>query len=654
MVNIRLILSLTTALAAGMSFAQQVDDGMNDRRLKLPTFLDEATKQRYDESKIEKTPEKGLNTKIEPLLKPKATKAPLVEQSLIDNQGLRKTIVDRPVQPQKTDDGAIRARFQTEKEARAKNGAQAIKDALKSRPYGPALEAQPGPLMATSSDRRTGIAPLPLPKTKKSDDDSLKDIAKRPKTYTNKRRTITAGEVALYRKNSPLHPLARVVPVKPYEVPLDLTVKGRVANPYMRGAIIDPVSGSIILESKIVREISPTGLTVLGKDTGALTPAILDNDAFQAQGLRAGGFILRPGLEVSTGFDDNPTRISPTKPSAFVTTRASLTAASDFSRHAINADISGSASAFSQNTGSYRPDLNIALGGRVDIRSDQSLNLEAKYKLTSLAAESAVNATNGTIIGEPLVQTYGLGAAYNVDFNRLIFSLRGSLSRKAFEDAHYSDNTVTSGTNRNYNTGRVALRGMYKHSEEVRPFVEVFSERRVYDTNTVTSKLQGADAYGAKAGVRFDMKQRLSGEVSVGYALRHNREPSLSDLRGLIFDAALVWAATGLTNVTLKGGTSFDESAISGVSTVYNRDVSVQVDHAFRRYLIGSARIGAGYDTYEGTSQQNTRLTGALGLAYKFTRDVSIAGEVRHTRFTTNTTGNYNNTVVMLGVKLAR
>ena len=42
------------------------------------------------------------------------------------------------------------------------------------------------------------------------------------------------------------------------------------------------------------------------------------------------------------------------------------------------------------------------------------------------------------------------------------------------------------------------------------------------------------------------------------------------------------------------------ESTVSGVSGVFYRDVGLQVDHAFRRWLIGSVKLGFGFDDYVG------------------------------------------------------
>ena len=50
----------------------------------------------------------------------------------------------------------------------------------------------------------------------------------------------------------------------------------------------------------------------------------------------------------------------------------------------------------------------------------------------------------------------------------------------------------------------------------------------------------------------------------------------------------------------LIAASTVGESTIPGVSGVLYRDVGVQVDHAFRRWLIGSLKLGFGIDNYVG------------------------------------------------------
>jgi len=57
---------------------------------------------------------------------------------------------------------------------------------------------------------------------------------------------------------------------------------------------------------------------------------------------------------------------------------------------------------------------------------------------------------------------------------------------------------------------------------------------------------------------------------------------------GVIADGALIWQATALTSAKLTATSLVSESTVPGVSGELSRDVAIEVDHAFRRWLIGT------------------------------------------------------------------
>jgi len=96
-----------------------------------------------------------------------------------------------------------------------------------------------------------------------------------------------------------------------------------------------------------------------------------------------------------------------------------------------------------------------------------------------------------------------------------------------------------------------------------------------------------------------------------------------------VFDAALTWTPTGLTTVRLVAKSTVDESFTTGAAGIQRRDVSVELEHAFRRWLIGTAKVAYGNDLYAGTTRQDQRLVASLGVVYKANRMLQIRGEVR-------------------------
>jgi hypothetical protein len=176
----------------------------------------------------------------------------------------------------------------------------------------------------------------------------------------------------------------------------------------------------------------------------------------------------------------------------------------------------------------------------------------------------------------------------------------------------------------------------------------------VHDLQTDFSGYQrDSKSVTGKAGSTFELSRLLTGEIALGYTQRTYEDPRLPNIEGLVGDASLIWTASALTTVKFSGSSAVGESTVPGVSGVLYRDVGLQVDHAFRRWLIGTAKIGFGQDDYVGMDRLDDRYSAGLGLTYKLNRNTQIKGELRREWLRSNVAGNdYNATVVLLGLRL--
>jgi len=200
------------------------------------------------------------------------------------------------------------------------------------------------------------------------------------------------------------------------------------------------------------------------------------------------------------------------------------------------------------------------------------------------------------------------------------------------------------------------LRGSYELLPGVTPYAEASADTRRHDLGTDFSGYQ-RDSKGltGRLGTTFKLSHALTGDIAAGYTERKYDDPRLQSLSGLIGDASLVWTASALTTVKLTGSSVVGESTQPGVSGVLYRDVGLQVDHAFRLWLIGSLKAGFGNDDYVGSTRNDDRYSVGTALTYKFSRDVQLKGEFRQNWLRSNVAGNsYAESVFLLGLRLQR
>jgi hypothetical protein len=380
----------------------------------------------------------------------------------------------------------------------------------------------------------------------------------------------------------------------------------------------------------------------------------LESDPFDPTGIHVGSFLVRPAVELYAAHDSNAERTQGGRSSWYTTVAPELLVRSDWNRHAFTADIRGSYTEYQQTPALTRPFFDARFNGRIDIYEQTRADLEAhEYVTTTYPGSPDLPAGVARL---PLYMTTGASGALVHRINRLEFTAKAGYDRVIYQDAQLTDGSTVSNRDRNYDQYSALLRAAYELTPGFKPFVELQADTRHRDLPLDAYGLERSSA-GAqfKIGTSFELSRTITGEMSVGYLSRRYKDPTLPELQGYLIDGALIWVATGLTTAKLTARTSGDETTLPGVAGVLRRDIGVQVDHAFRRWLIGTARVGYGFDDYQGSDRHDIRSVYALGLNYKLNREWQVRSEVRREALQSTVPGaNYTAYVAMLGVRLQR
>jgi hypothetical protein len=389
-----------------------------------------------------------------------------------------------------------------------------------------------------------------------------------------------------------------------------------------------------------------------------------DDDPFGQIGIRTGGFLTKAAVEVGGGYDSNPGRLTEPRGSAFYRVAPEFLIASDWSRHSLIADLRGSFTGYGTTFPSTvevspvptridRPDIDGKVDGRIDASRDTRINTQARLRVFTDNPGSP-NIQAG-LSKYPLATAFGGTAGVEHDINRLRVSVAGLADRTVYQQSHLTDGTVSSNDDRDFSQYGGLSRISYDLMPGLRPFGEVSYDTRVHDLKADRAGyLRDSDGGYVKAGTTFEFSRLLTGEAAIGYTRRTYQDPRLSDLKGLLTSASLVWTVTGLTTVRFDATSSIDETTLPGVSGAVTRDYALQVDHAFRRWLIGTAKIGTGTSDYDG-ARFDRRYFVEGDLVYKLSRTFHLRGQIRHDWLQSTAPGATSSaTEVMLGLRVQR
>jgi hypothetical protein len=391
----------------------------------------------------------------------------------------------------------------------------------------------------------------------------------------------------------------------------------------------------------------------------------VDDDPFGAVGDYAGGFLLKSAVELSGGYDTNPGRTFVPRGSPFYVVAPELLAVSDWERHALVADLRGSFTGYgttfpptidgaisSAPTNVDRPDFTGHIDGRLDVTEDTHITSELRLRIATDNPGSP-NIQAG-LAKYPIYTTLGGTFGFDQNFNRLNIAAGATIDRTVYQDSQLTDGTSTTNDDRNFTqTGGVG-RVSYELSPAVKPFAEIEGDGRVHDLKLDRFGYARDSTGGyAKAGTSFEFSRLLTGEISVGYAMRDYVDVRLNRLQGLLTSASLVWSATPLTTARFSSNTSIDETTLPGVSGVLTHTYTAEVDHDFRRWLTAIGKFTYGTLDYQGDDRHDKVYSIEGDLIYKLTRSFWIKGTLRRDWLDSNIAGNStNSTVAMLGVRV--
>ena len=382
-------------------------------------------------------------------------------------------------------------------------------------------------------------------------------------------------------------------------------------------------------------------------------------DPYAALGIRAGSFLLLPSLDLTAGYNTNPERVTGSGGAPYFIAAPELQVRSDWERHSLTADITGSYTEYGENLvpSLNVPYLNAKIDGRVDVTRDTQILLDQRFLINTDNPGSPNLRTNLQAQLAQLPLNFDVGETVGVaqQFNRLSFSLRGTFDRSTYDESLLTDGETSSNADRNFNQYAGILRAGYELDPGFKPFVELEGDERIHDEQFDRNGLQ-RDSVGAsgKVGAAVDLFGSLTGEMAVGYVERTYQDPTLPNVSGVIADGSLLWQATPLTSAKLTATSQVYETVVAGASGELSRDVSLQIDHAFQYWLVGTLKGGYGNDNYVGVFTDN-RYFVSVGLAYKLTREMQIRTELRQDWLTTTEPGfTYIATTALIGLRLQR
>ncbi|KGF69575.1 hypothetical protein LL06_10225 [Hoeflea sp. BAL378] len=336
-------------------------------------------------------------------------------------------------------------------------------------------------------------------------------------------------------------------------------------------------------------------------------------------------------------------------------TTASGVLESNWSRHQLRVEGSGTFQKNISGTGAEEPRANLDARLNLDLVNDVTGILGAGYSY-SQESRTDPNAIAGATTQSGIHELRALVGAQK-DLGILRGTTTLEVTRKIYGDATSADGSTIAVNDRDTLGAELTTRIGYAVSPALIPFLEASVGRERYDQRIDnTGAERSSTTYGVRAGSEFDFGEKLTGELAAGYVLRNLDDGKLSDLSGLTLDGVVNWSPRRGTDVRTALATTLESATAAGQSGsvvyAFNSTLTQQI-HSSVVARLGAAAGLRDYDSGSGRSNQRSYGV-STGLTWSINRYLDLEADASYTRTREPGVTDEKTTRVGLGLRLRR
>ncbi len=352
------------------------------------------------------------------------------------------------------------------------------------------------------------------------------------------------------------------------------------------------------------------------------TLAVLQNGGpdYTSTGVRLGSFTIRPGIDETFGYNDNPLGLANARPSAVIGSAGSVAVNSDWSRDSIGASVNVDDLRYPGVPIADQTSYSAFAGGRLDIGRD-SLDVSGGHVSTDLGPTDVLS--RGFSAPIPY-SSDDVRAAYVARFNRLTLTPAVNFTTYSFghsgSGAAYVDDSVQ---DNNQVLGGVTA------AYELSPGHNIVAA--VQETGAFYLH-RGAGAPGSHytddlflAGLDYDTQAAFHYDVLAGYETRDSSGGAHPTRQTPAVEVSVTWRPTLLTTLNAAAVRHLSDASYDVTNNLAYSEGKVVLYHELYRNIIlnGNVDYQATQGGQDSGGNRNSLTTGA-GATYLLNRRVRL------------------------------
>jgi hypothetical protein len=363
---------------------------------------------------------------------------------------------------------------------------------------------------------------------------------------------------------------------------------------------------------------------------------------YKPLGIRAGSFMLHPGVELAAEYTDNVFYSYDNEESDLIWhVRPYFTAQSTWSRHSFNVRLAADIGRHADYGFRDYEDYFLNISGRLDVKTRTSITYGADYMdlhegLNVRSAEQGVEPTRFTI--------YGGRLGFDHIFNRFSVGMMYRRYWYDFDDALGEDGTIIENQDRDRVDDSLSAKVAYQFKTDKQLFARATWYQTEFDQPFDRNGLdRSSDGWSVSAGITFQVTGVLDGDLAASYYSRSVNDPLLPDIEGWGGSAGLSWYPTSLTTVRGSISTEVHPTTSQYSSGYLGTLYAVRVDHELLRDLQVQAHVSYRDNDYqlvdfapEDARRYDEVWSAGLGASWFINRNLRLSASYDFSTLSTN------------------
>jgi hypothetical protein len=349
---------------------------------------------------------------------------------------------------------------------------------------------------------------------------------------------------------------------------------------------------------------------------------------YDPNGIRMSTLTIYPTLSSGGGLNSNVFNAPMGTQDYFYSMDAGLQVKSDWSRHKFTLDAGMQSVWYSNQVTENRDDWNLATSVTLDLLRGTELRLDGA--VATKHESRGLSHPGGALVGDPSAPTEfsrnAGGLEFEHSFNRLKLTAGGTWQNLDYVDG---ETIGTALEINNDDRDRTEMRYFGKAAMEVWSDTAVFARAAMTDIAYAAALddlglQRDASELKIDGGFDFSLTHVLTGEIAAGMVTRSYQDPSLAETAGASVDIRLKWFPSMLTNVTIDGGRSIEETTVDGAASLVSTRGEVRLDHELLRNLIFSGSMGYENQEFTGGLRNDDILKGTVSGRYMINNNIHL------------------------------